>query len=58
MTRDCADDPESRTSYQCPKCELEAPNLRTIHTHWMRVHADEHGHFADIDVADIEVIEE
>jgi hypothetical protein len=46
------------TSYQCPECELKTVNLRTLHVHWMHVHAGEHGHFADIDVGDIEVVEE
>jgi hypothetical protein len=48
----------SRTGYHCPECELITFNLRTLHLHWMRVHAEEHGPFADVDVAAIEVNEE
>ena len=50
------DDP-ARTRYQCPRCDVQTVALRDLHTHWMRVHP-EHGYFADIDVADIEVGEE
>jgi hypothetical protein len=46
------------TSYQCPECELVAANLRTLHVHWMHVHAGEHGHFADLDEDEIEVTDE
>jgi hypothetical protein len=55
MTRDRADD--RSTSYQCPECGVQTAALRDLHTHWMNVHPEE-GHFADIDVADIEVVEE
>jgi hypothetical protein len=57
MTRDRADEPGSRTSYQCPECELTTGNLRTLHLHWMRVHPEQ-GHFADLAEDEIEVVEE
>jgi hypothetical protein len=59
MTRDRAngDDPE-RIQYQCPHCEVQTDSMRALHIHWMRVHSDEHGHFADVAEDEIEVVEE